>query len=357
MNFLTHTIKITLIVTISLSVSCKDILPPQPEEEPLPSFSRDSEWQLDSISLNAPFFTLNSIWSSGPSNIYAIGGESVFRFNGSSWNFIGLHSSVGGPIGATSYFLSDIYGCSAADVWLAGSQNFGTATIPLIVRYDGSEWKVVQLPGNSNERLNCIWGNSHGTIWAGGSFGTIFNYNGISWTQEQLSFQPTSGDSWFISDIAGYPTTYALIYLTNSTSPVDVRYLVKRVGNKWELLDSLSSTAYRCSKLYMSPGGTLYSSGRDLCLWDGSAWQQVRGGSDASAVFQVTANFDENMFIARGSVFFNSGFIEHYNGTDWLPLATSLSNQIGFFDAFTNGSSLAALGMDSNQQFYVLRSQ
>lgn len=346
-----------LVLLFGLGMSCHEDFPTEANDPTEQIFSRQSTWHLDSLAKIEPFFYLSAIWTSGPSDIYAAG-TTLLHFNGSSWNFVPMHSSVGGPIG-TSFGLSDVYGFSPANVYVAGSALLSSTFWPLIVHFDGNDWKLVSLPPTPPVQLMRIWGSSPTSIWAGGDRGLILHYDGKSWTQEELLFQPKSGDSWHISDFAGVEGSnpYALIFLTNSTTPYEAMYLIKRIDQKWDLVDSLSTTLNRCRRLYVSPSNTLYSAGRHLGRWNGTEWEILRKGTDSRSIFQVAANLDSNLFIVGGSVFGGSGFVEHYNGTDWVVLASSLSSGVSFSDASTSGATIAALGWDPNYFRYVLRSQ
>ena len=357
MNSQTDQIYLSLICLTVLFLSCKDnVLSDTESSQQLPTFSRNSDWRLDSLDSSVPFSYQSAIWGSGPSDIYVVG-SGVVRFNGFNWNVVPMHTSVGGPVYG-SFGFDDVFGFSSSDVWAAGTLWLNSVRTPLLVHYNGNAWSLFPTAGNYGISLQSIWGVSSGDVWAGGNFGLILHYDGQTWTQEDVSFHPNSGDSWYVTSFAGYkyPTPFALISLINSTSPVEVKYLIKRVGNKWNLIDSVSSTSVRCTKLYMSPSSTLYSAGRHLSRWTGTSWQIIRQGTDDKSIFQVVANSDDNLFILGGSVWGHSGFIEHFNGSNWVTVVSSLSNNIAISDGFTNGSSVAGLGWDSNFRYFVVRS-
>lgn len=94
------------------------------------------------------------------------------------------------------YFLNQIWGSSANDVWSCGND--------IMLHYDGTSWKEYQGMGGN---LNCLYGFASNDVWtiASGTYNgvNIFHYNGNAWQNMGLySFTSLDGFLW-IGSICG----------------------------------------------------------------------------------------------------------------------------------------------------------
>ena len=104
---------------------------------------------------------LIGVWGSSSSNVFAVGGDSIIHYDGSSW------SEMESGITASLYA---VWGSSSSDVFAVGSG--GT-----ILYYDGSTWN--EMDSGTNKGLWNIWGSSSSDVFAGGGDGTIMHYPAI----------------------------------------------------------------------------------------------------------------------------------------------------------------------------------
>ena len=96
--------------------------------------------------------TIEGIWGTGPTNLWAVGGTAIYVWNGTAWaNAIQLSSVEA---------LVDIWGTSPTDVWAVGYNT--------IMHFDGATWSHVaqDFPGTD---YPAVWGSSESNIWVGGS--------------------------------------------------------------------------------------------------------------------------------------------------------------------------------------------
>ena len=120
----------------------------------------------------------------------------ILHWDGVAWTQV---PSPNIPAGANQ--LSAITALSASEVWAVGS----AGGAPLAMRFDGSAWSVVHVPGHlgmSTEKLNGIAGTSPDDLWAVGdgrgffsnrTSGTIRHWNGVHWTLKVCrAFSPSN---------------------------------------------------------------------------------------------------------------------------------------------------------------------
>ena len=137
---------------------------------------------------------LYGIWGSGPTNAFAVGawyspssGGSVspraFRWDSKAKTWSAMKfSDTNGQIA-----LQNVWGSGPDDVYAVGSCRFfgpppHTCADP-IYHYSGSGDTWGRLTGGSgiNKNLNAIWGASKSDVFAGGTDGAMFRYNGSKW--------------------------------------------------------------------------------------------------------------------------------------------------------------------------------
>lgn len=124
-----------------------------------------------------------SVWSSGPSEVYAVdigdsvAGRGIWRSDGLEWAF-NDSAPVTGPIKA-------LWGVRADDIHALA--NNGT-----YMHYDGVSWGDVfrlQLENNPLETppvyMNALWGRSDGSMIAVGDEGVVFHHDGLTWWQDE----------------------------------------------------------------------------------------------------------------------------------------------------------------------------
>ena len=100
------------------------------------------------------------IWGSSANDIFAVGNEGIFHYDGTIWSLI---------FSITNTTFLDIWGSSANNVFAVGVR--GT-----VLRYDGNSWQTMS-SGTTND-LYGIWGSSAADVFAAGAYGIILHYDG-----------------------------------------------------------------------------------------------------------------------------------------------------------------------------------
>lgn len=113
--------------------------------------------------------TVEAIWGTGPSDIWAVGhGSTVLRYNGSSW----AGASTSGI--STDDTLTHVWGTSTTDVWIVGQQGS-------VYRLAGSTWTSTDPQG----QVAAI-GGSDNDVWAIVN-SSIKHYEGSSWVDAAVT--------------------------------------------------------------------------------------------------------------------------------------------------------------------------
>jgi hypothetical protein len=239
-----------------------------------------SKW---SVAETTPFNTfLLSVSAASPSDIWAVGWnygstqEVLLHFDGGSWNTVqGAAKSNGG--------LTDVEARKGTDVWASGFLR--DEPRPLVERYDGSTWRLAdgidELPVNS--RANAVTSLRANDTWLAGSYtsgGTtipmLAHWNGSHWKLADVPLENGSlsdvymiakDDVWAVGSSDG--VTVALHYDGKGWTRVGT----PSPGTEATLtgLDAVSSDEVA------AVGGYVTASGARKALtlrWDGDSWQR-----------------------------------------------------------------------------------
>jgi len=135
--------------------------------------------------------SLQGIWGTSVSNVYAVGdkgeiwhcGSSCTSYSGSGWKKL---------ISPTKNNLQAIWGADSKNIFAVGLG--GT-----ILKYDGTSWKKMKT--NTYTYFYGVWGTSAKDVWAVGhpifkKDEAIFHYNGTSWTKVPPPGRPYLNDVW-----------------------------------------------------------------------------------------------------------------------------------------------------------------
>jgi hypothetical protein len=109
--------------------------------------------------------TVFMIATDGPSSI-------VYRYRGTGWSHLMDFDALYG-----------IWGTSGSDIWVVGEQGYW--------RYNGSHFTPRAAPGGHG-----IWGTSSQDVWVVGADGHIEHYNGSGWTDWTEHHDSTFYDVW-----------------------------------------------------------------------------------------------------------------------------------------------------------------
>jgi hypothetical protein len=110
---------------------------------------------------------LSSVWGSGPSDVWAVGGGSGFfmHWDGTAWSSVG-----GGNVSAAS----GVWGSSSNDVWAVGPGYDGV--LSAFMHWDGSAWSGDISPLSPLGATVGVGGSGPSDVWAVGANGTILHH-------------------------------------------------------------------------------------------------------------------------------------------------------------------------------------
>jgi hypothetical protein len=144
---------------------------------------------------------LIDVWCSGPDDVYVLGTDLLYHFDGASWDSVAVADPNGPPRYncITGYSRDNVFmsGLQSAmfdgnnwrtvphdlpylveDIWCAGRDDYYAAAGRRMYRYDGRTWREqFQLPTSRGASwLTGVWGDSYGTLYGAADQGGVWNY-------------------------------------------------------------------------------------------------------------------------------------------------------------------------------------
>ena len=315
-------ILLVTLICLFAGLDCKREPPIVPPTPPPPSHPTVT-WIADTIHNPYPDsqLTLTSIWGSDTNDVYALGhnseggSASLYHYDGTKWSVVKITQAEGGFIG--SYIdLLNIDGSGKNDVWAVGSRGtpfYLNADSSLVIHYDGSAWKEVQMERckDAMQNLKVVGPND---VYFGGSFGEVYHYDGSTFTKTVLDTNVNialGGD-----DIRMYAggTTYYLTY-----NPYVAVY--SKLGDgPWQLIKKTSEADYYQYRtygyldFYSLGGGRYFSGGEGIYVLSDSTWQ-LSYSADDYPYTRIRGTGPMNVFAISS---FNR--LLHWDGADWKLL-------------------------------------
>jgi hypothetical protein len=268
---------------------------------------QNNAWEVLKTGRAANF---NAVWGTSVDDFYVVGDSGcILHFDGSSFTSV--------EVGLLQDFV-DVWGTSARDVWFCGRTS--------IVYWDGSKATV---HGSSSLPLggtvSGIGGNKRTDVWAVGSSGHVFHWDGTSWSDaapglgtENLNCVYVTGSDVFIGGNDGElwhfnGTKWSAFQATSAGPQDDVNVIVGTAPNK------------------------VWAFGFDRLMWhwDGTAW------SDLSDPFFDTT-FDFYAASAAGTTVMAGGYyrsgstnMARRQGATWTPATTIGASDANLRSAWT----------------------
>ena len=165
-----------------------------------------AETQLETSSM------MLDIWAFGPADIWMVGGDSLARYDGVTWQVSVPSDQTPGVEG-----LAGIWGSGSQDVWVVGTQStaahwdgstwkryiaagpenaavWGSGPddvyvvgLSEVAHWTGSDWESVE-PDSMSGWWEGVWGFGADDVWLTNGSGDMARFDGTSWTVEQLDF-------------------------------------------------------------------------------------------------------------------------------------------------------------------------
>ena len=262
---------------------------------------------------------LRSIWGSSATDVYAVGGSSVYHYDGQQWSR--QHTEAGARLNA-------VWGNSPSDVFVVGRLHFDG----VILHYDGRTWASMPLPITSGDNgqsvgLESVWGTSHtnvyavGLYWDGSDSELILHFDGIRWSILEQSIFGAS-----LHDIFGSSETNA--FAVGSNFPDNGSFIRHWNGSQWSDGDGLG----------LQPWEGLILTG----VWTKSPAVAfaVGTGDDGGTAFQYDGSKWSKMTLprsewlkqvwgtAKNDVYAIGDGLLHFDGTGWTRIADFVGSDV-----------------------------
>ena len=226
------------------------------------------------------------------------------HWNGSRWSIVA--SPDGGVRGNRFSTLQAVTAISPSDVWAVGGQagirNGAPVAVPLIERWNGTNWSIVPVPTAAVGVLESVSGTSASDVWAVGA-GQQSGQSAVA-----LHFD---GSSWKLVTVPTPPGTSGGLFAAKALSPADA----------WAVGESFPNAG--------GPGTILTDH------WNGTSWQVVTappaGGPGAlSALNSIDAAPGTGLWAVGFWVTAAAGnsVVLRWTGTAWTQETTPNSSNL-----------------------------
>jgi hypothetical protein len=242
------------------------------------------EWNTPVLRYNGTGWTVVSnvnfpsfgIWGTSASDIFVVG-DAMAHFDGSTW----IYTGTGGPS------LTAVWGSTGSDVYAVGSS--GT-----IFHYDGTSW--TNISSVTNQSLSDIWGSSGSDVFAVGG-GTILHYDGTSW----MSMSSGAGDS--LSGVWGSSGNDVFVVGGSGT-------VLHYDGNNWTTVNT--GLAFSLRDVWGSSSHDVFAAGSSgrIAHFDGVQWSEMSGGPYAEVLSAVWGSSGSDVYAVGDAIL-------HYDGQSW----------------------------------------
>ncbi len=253
---------------------------------------------------------LNSVWASDANHAFAVGAAgTILSWDGTAWT---------AQTSGTSVQLNSVWGSDASHVWAVGDS--GT-----ILSWDGSAWSPFV---TGTDTLRSVWGVGPSNVWVVGYSGTILNWDGTAWQGKLIG---DSGGGWYyLSGV--WASDAGNVLLAGNTGGCSSPYFMCGTIFDWNgfswtlpLEDALPlSGIWGSDASHAWAIGAMNTATKESStwIWNGSSWSGQPsgttnilygvGGGDGKSVFTVGQN----------------GTILKWNGGSWTAQQSGTGNSL-----------------------------
>ena len=195
------------------------------------------------------------------------------------------------PAGGSNLQIYGLWTSSASDVFAVGSS--GT-----VYRFNGTTWNTTSNAGGSYQELEGVWGTSSSDVFAVGGGGAILHFNGSSWSQMP------SGTTAYLYSVWG--SSGKDVYAAG-----DYGTLLHSDGTAWSVVPVGVSNWYE-PRIWGSSARDVYvQSGNGALHFDGTSWSAVPGLPSGYGLWGTSAT----------DVYGASYYFYRFNGTTWSQMS------------------------------------
>lgn len=246
-----------------------------------------STWALQNSTTTE---TLVDVWGSSSTDVWAVGAAGILHYDGTAWSGVDPGLTLSSPRG--------VWGSGPDDVFVVGA--VGSSSETPVLHFDGTGWERQSVPNPDPTRavhpgLVEVWGRAGDDVYAVGTSGGIYHYDGVAWSVLQAG-GPTLHGVW--ADATGVFAVGNLATILRST------------GAGW----AVHSTGVEWNGVWGASGSELYAVGHESAVYryDGSTWT-------AQSVPTLDRELQAVWGAGSGDVWAvgNAGAILHFDGSGW----------------------------------------
>lgn len=293
----------------------------------------------------------SGLWGSSPNDMWAIDWFYIHHYDGKEWTKIDL------PFSFTNQYLSSLYGFGPNDVYVTG---YNTAFFdgipkitPFILHYDGNTW-TSQLPQDydSNIQLLDIHGINPDNVWAVGTEGAVYHYNGAAWRKQPF---PDSIDNYSVFALPDGRTFMCGEYFNNDRNPdLAVYYFMEFNGNSWSIVDT-NSIRYINNEWQMKKFGykdiwgsginNFYTAGGGVFKYNNPGWTIINWGGNPENIHGLSWN---DVYLVA-----DEGCIRHFDGNQWYNFKRYAGTIYNFRRVFAFKDQFFVMAEKFNDKNYI----
>lgn len=310
---------------------------------------REMTWTADTLSYPNSIQTLmTGFLAFSNKDIFAYGhcdwsAGKVYHYDGIKWDVYDLTPYIYG------YWVNKMIAFSRNNIYGVGSS--GDPDNLKVFNYNGTSWKYYMPAEYILGALYSVAGDPPNNIYACGTNGLIYYYNGDYWKKEIINVKIPSNTSFDLISIAVYNNVvWTIADARNANTNYFRSFLIKGTTGNWTVQDSVNTNASPIIanrglfRVFLGDNKKFYSSGtRGYYSWDGNKWTLLYNDTD-NYHFYV---YNDNYMISFGGV----NAPKYYDGSSWYNFYSKLpgNEDIEFKDAWFDGKELFIIGLTINQ--------
>jgi hypothetical protein len=348
----TFAIGSAVVATIDLDVDEAPVSP-TPSVTASPAPECDPTWEVvPSADPGEAPTTLLGVTAITTSEAWAVGGigdpaaptaVSIQRWDGTEWSPFQAPSP-----GVTVNELRAVDASEPNDVWAVGRTSNGFGDEPLVLRYDGTEWLLVELPEEIDGVLHDVVALSPDDVWAVGSVGDatlsleramVLHWDGQAWAVVEVRRAIGGGRSALLDIDAVSPTDLWVVGYQHA-QPAIIRF----DGEAWSR--SETDARVRLDAIDAFESSEVWAVGDAILRFDGTEWTEVQGLPEDGGLLSVASIAGQDVWAAgsrqsdRGTT---RALVLRWNGQRWAPVdgvAVGGSDALTGLDALPDGTIL-----------------
>jgi hypothetical protein len=262
---------------------------------------------------------LRGVWASSPTDVFAVGGsfgggvlESpyalILHYDGAGWAEMTRFARDG----ADFTTLNAVWGTSPSDVFAVGAEEHENSSSTLIAHYDGTAWTPMAVPDNAADLgLYDVWGTSGDNVYAvginglnnpGGLSGAVLRYDGTAWAKV-LEVKDPMVAVWGSGPTDVFvATAFDNFWHHDGTNWTPMTTPSRDRENTWGIWGVAPNDVYAVGGAYAFPDGRRGA----VHHYDGTSWEEQTGGA-AAPLYSVWGSSATDVFAVGGVILRGTG--------------------------------------------------